>query len=151
MNGISEWMEDAMEEYQKCDSYLTEKVDELTRTFSLDIWKVKKEKSRRRHEVLTAMLIETSQAEGKRYAENPDQEWILEFRTAWSTSGGPELDKRLSDEYRKKAERSQRAMESEDTWRMARIPEEDAEHDPWAVVPIGSPTEIMPLTTTPSE
>ena len=151
MNGISEWIEDAMEEYQMCNNNLTEKVEELTRTFSLDIWKVKKEKSRRKHEVLTAMLRETSQAEGKCYAENPEQEWILEFRTAWSTSGGPELDKRLSDEYRKKAERSQRAMESEDTWRMARIPEEDAEHDPWAVVPIGSPTEIMPLTTTSSE
>ena len=51
-------------------------------------------------------------------------------------------------EYDKQAERSQRAMQAEATPRMARIQEED---DPWAVVPIGSPTEIMPLTTPPSE
>ena len=149
MNGISEWIEDAMGDYQRHNSDLTERVDELTRTFSLDVWKVHREKSRRKHEILTAMLRETSQTEGKSYAVNPEQEWILEFRVAWDTSGGAELDKRLSEEYNKKGERSQRAMQSEDTWRMARIPEEDA--DPWAVVPIGSPTEIMPLTTPPSE
>ena len=77
---------------------------------------------------------------------NPEQEWILEFRVAWDKSGGAELDKQLSEEYDKQGERSQKAMQSEDTWRVARIPEVD---DPWAVVPVGSPTDIKPLTTPP--
>ena len=143
-SGIGSWKR--WGDYQKYNSELTEKVDELTRTFSLNVWTAQREKCKLRHEILTAMLRETSKTEGKIYAVNPEQEWILEFRVAWDKSGGAELDKQLSEEYDKQGERSQKAMQSEDTWRMARIPEED---DPWAVVPVGSPTDIKPLTTPP--
>ena len=136
-----------MGDYQRYNNELTEKVDELTRTFSLNVWTAQRDKCKLKHEILTAMLRETSKAEGKIYAENPEQEWILEYRAAWDNSGGAELDKQLDVEYDKQAERSQRAMQAEATQRMARIQEED---DPWAVVvPVGSPIEFQPLTTPP--
>ena len=146
MSGIRNWSVEAMGDYQRYNNELTEKVDELTRTFSLNVWTAQRDKCKLKHEILTAMFRETSTTEGKIYAGSPEQEWILEFRVAWDKSGGAELDKQLSEEYDKQGERSQKAMQSEDTWRVARIPEDD---DPWAVVPVGSPTDIKPLTTPP--
>ena len=163
MKGISDWIREAQEDYWKYQKDLTEKYDYLTQTFALNAWTVQRDKFMLKHQILTTMLKETSQTEGKLYSENPEHEWIVEFRLAWDRSGGAELDKQLSFEYALQAERSQKALESDAMWEVAKVQEvaqevaTEVHHDPWSVVqqeqvqqvPSGQPAEIMPLSTPP--
>ena len=150
MEGISDWIREAQEDYWKYNGDLTEKYEYLTQTFALNVWTVQRDKFKLKHQILTTMLKETSQTEGKLYSENPEHEWIVEFRLAWDKSGGAELDKQLSFEYALQAERSQKALGSEELWRVTKT--QEVSDDPWSVVqqvPSGKPAEIMPLTTPP--
>ena len=75
----------------------------------------KLERSKRRQELYTKMLSETSGQVGKLWGDNPAVEWISEMRVREWCSYGAELDQKVNEAYEKEVEKLKQAVE-ELTW-----------------------------------
>ena len=86
--------------------------------FSKDVKLAKMDRNRRKQEMLTVMLQDTSKDTTKYYGDNPEAEFDLEFESAWgNVGGGLDHDIRVNDEYKRQSSRLAKALEADQIWK----------------------------------
>ena len=116
METIMEWIAEEQKDYVK----LNDKEKELKETVNLtDVVRAKLERSKRKQELYTEMLSETSGQVGKLWGENPAVEWIHEMRVREWSSYGVSLDQKVHEAYEKEVEKLKQAVEDL-TWSTVR-------------------------------
>ena len=116
MEHIAHLIQEEKKDFNWLFKEVSESPDDMS--FSKDVKLAKMDRSRRKQEMLTEMLQDTSKDITKYYGDNPEVEFGLEFDWAWrNVGGGLDHDNRVNDEYKKQSSRLAKALEADRVWR----------------------------------
>ena len=114
-----EYLSKLIQEEKRDSSWLLKEVSENPEelNFPKEVKLAKIDRNKKKQEMLTIMLQDTTKDNAKYYADNPQEEVDLEFDVAWNVGGGLEYDAKVNEEWKRHSARLAKALDTDNIWK----------------------------------
>ena len=114
-----EYISKLIQEEKRDSSWLLKEVSENPEelNFPKEVKLAKIDRNKKKQEMLTTMLQDTTKDNAKSYADNPQEEVDLEFDMAWNVGGGLEYDTKVNEEWKRHSARLAKALDTDNIWK----------------------------------